>query len=351
MQSKTPLLMVTALVCGLGAAFGTWKLVSGAQAAPVEDSMVKVLVPVGDIPSYHLFADRNKFQEKDWPKSKLRETLEDTVTNFDMIKGKTSRHYKLRAGEPVYRNDICDTIENDISDRLKAGEEAMGIPVAPEDGSGFIHVGDRVDIAASISASQGEPAKTQYILEAIEVLAVDSNAQKTEMAAGNVTPPSRFLLRVTRQQALVLQFFKDNARLRVFKRKLDDPTILGDGYVFSMGKKASSAQRYIEESAEPTMAVPLQEVKLADPTDSDTKPTVARVINGEKPEGPGWDKVTSTAPHSVKLNDGNGERVIQTKERITRESYVEKKKDDGKKDGKDDKATEKQGEKKDGSGN
>src|SRR5215218_4778204 len=98
MQSKTPLLMVTALVCGLGAAFGTWKLVSGAQAAPVEDTMVKVLVPMADVPSYHLFQDKTKFTEKDWPRSKLRENAEDTITAFDQIKGKTSRHYKLRAG-------------------------------------------------------------------------------------------------------------------------------------------------------------------------------------------------------------------------------------------------------------
>jgi len=225
MQSKTPLLMVTALVCGLGAAFGTWKLVSGAQAAPVEDTMVKVLVPVGDIPSYHLFQDKAKFTEKDWPKSKLRENAEDTITAFDQIKGKTSRHYKLRAGEPVYRNDICDSMDNDIAERLKPGEVAEGIPVTPEDGGGFTLVGDRVDIAATVQASQGEPTKTMYILEAIEVLAVDNQAQKTEAAAGQVTPPNRYFFRVTRQQALVLSFFRDTAKqgLQAAQRRPADP--------------------------------------------------------------------------------------------------------------------------------
>ena len=61
MQSKTPLLMVTALVCGLGAAFGTWKLVSGAASNPQDEVKVKVLVPVADVAPYYLFLDDKRF--------------------------------------------------------------------------------------------------------------------------------------------------------------------------------------------------------------------------------------------------------------------------------------------------
>lgn len=350
MQSKTPLLMVTALVCGLGAAFGTWKLVSGAQSAPPEDTMVKVLVPVADIPSYHLFADKAKFTEKDWPKSKLRESVEDTITTFDQIKGKTSRHYKLRLGEPVYKNDICDSMDNDIAERLKPGEVAEGIPVSHDDGGGYILVGDRVDIASTVQSSQGEPTKTMYILEAIEVLAVDNQSQKMEATPGQITPPSRFVLRVTRPQALVLRHFKDTARISIFKRRIDDPQILGEGYVFTIGKKPSTAQRYQEESPEATQQVALQisEQRLPDPTDDHTKPVAASVINKEP--GKEYDERTTTEPVRVKLNDSGTDRIVNTKESFVKSLLVERKKED-KKDDKDGKKDGKPEEKKNNSGN
>jgi Flp pilus assembly protein CpaB len=342
MQSKTPLLMVTALVCGLGAAFGTWKLVSGAQAQPTEDKMVKVIVPVADIPSYHLFQDRTKFTEKEFPKSKLREAEEETITNFDQIKGKTSRHYKLRLGEPVYRNDICDSIENDIAERLKPGEVAEGIPVSPEDGGGFINVGDRVDIAATTQASAGQEKQAQYILEAIEVLAVDNKAQKTEADPSQVTPPSRFLLRVTRQQALVLSFFRDTAKLKIFKRRIDDPQILGDSWVFTMGKKPSSAQRYQEEPPEATQQFALAEHKLPDPKTDETQLVAAPRINNAKPEEQAWETQEQRSKVNVKINDSGSDRVVPTNDHITRKTLVPKK-DEKKEENKDGKQDEKKG--------
>lgn len=332
MQSKTPLLMVTALVCGLGAAFGTWKLVSGAQSAPAEDTTVKVLVPVSDIPSYHLFQDPTKFTEKDWPKSKLREAAEDTILSFDQIKGKTSRHYKLRQGEPVYKNDICDTMDNDIAERLKPGEVAEGIPVSHDDGGGFIQVGDRVDVAATVQASQGEPTKTLYILEAIEVLAVDNVAQKMETAPGQVTPPSRFVLRVTRTQALVLRHFKDTCRISFFKRRIDDPQTLGEGYVFTMGKKPSTAQRYVEESPEATQMVPVQELKLPDPPDDHTKILAGPAT--KKEEGKEYEQKNWREQVKVKINDNGTDRIVNTQDAFMKSQLVEKKK--GEKDGKKD---------------
>ena len=75
MQSKTPLLMVTALVCGLGAAFGTWKLVSGSKDNPIQDEKVQVLVPVAEVAPYHLFQDQQRFTTHEVYKSKLREEI------------------------------------------------------------------------------------------------------------------------------------------------------------------------------------------------------------------------------------------------------------------------------------
>lgn len=179
MQSKTPLLMVTALVCGLGAAFGTWKLVSNAKDGPVDDQKVQVLVPVQDVAPYHLFQDEKRFTMMEWPKAKLREGEEETIKDFKDLKGKTSRHYKLKPNEPIYKNDICESMDNDIQERLRNGEVAHAIPVTADSAAGgFVKVGDLVDISCTVQPGNGETSvKTFYFLEAIEVLAVDNSSK------------------------------------------------------------------------------------------------------------------------------------------------------------------------------
>jgi len=174
------------------------------------------------------------------------------------------------------------------------------------------------------------------------VLAVDNMAQKMEAAPGQVTPPSRFLLRVTRQQALVLSFFRDTARLKIFKRRIDDPQILGDSWVFTFGKKPSAAQRYQEEAPEATTMLALQESKLPDPISDITQPVAERKINTGKPEEPGWDILESQRRVSVKIDDSGTPRTVQTNDHTTEKKFVPKK-DEKKEENKDSKQAEKKG--------
>src|SRR5947209_1442865 len=87
---------------------------AAAPHAPIQETKVRVLVPLGDIAPYHLFQNPKEFTLIEFPKKKLREAVEDTITNFDQIKGKQSRHYKMKAGEPFYKGDIADTKDSDI---------------------------------------------------------------------------------------------------------------------------------------------------------------------------------------------------------------------------------------------
>jgi Flp pilus assembly protein CpaB len=331
MQSKTPLLMVTALVCGLGAAFGTWKLVSGATNQPADEVKVKVLVPVTDVAPYHLFQDAQRFTEMEWPKAKLREGEDETIKTFDQIKGKTSRHYKLKPNEPIYKNDICDTRDDDINERLKNGEVAHAIQVSAERaGGGFIQVGNRVDISATIQPGHGETAiKTQYVLEDIEVLAVDNNSKKegTQLAQ----PPTRFLLRLTRPQALVLKNFQDTARVDIDRRRDGDQTRVGDSFYYATGKKTSAVPGYQDDVPDATVTLNIPEQKLPDPSGDET----TRVKNDK----PGSDSVklfeddetiTRRAPHDVNINDSgqNRKQVTNATVNITEKKKKEPVKND-----------------------
>jgi Flp pilus assembly protein CpaB len=282
-QSKTPLLMITALVCGLGAAYGTWKLVSGAQAAPAsEETKVKVLVPVADIQPYSLFQDEKKFTSIDWPKHKLREAQEDTITSFDQIKGKQARHYKLRPNEPIYKNDVCENADSDIATRLKPGEVAAALRTDPSDTSGgFIQPGDHVNIAATVAGGQGEDTETFFILDNIEVLAVDNLATKDPNGA--VLPTNRMVFRVSTGEALKLKAYADSGKLSIYKRRIDDTTnVLNQS--FSKRKKNAVAKAEEEQPAVTPVTPEIKNVPLEEKTE---------VAKGEPkpqtPKGPEYD--------------------------------------------------------------
>ncbi len=339
MQSKTPLLMVTALVCGLGAAFGTWKLVSGAANNTADEAKVKVLVPVVDVAPYYLFQDGQRFTEIEWPRSKLREGEEETIKTFDQIKGKTSRHYKLKPNEPIYKNDICDTIENDVSERLQNGEVAHTVLVnAGNSAGGFVTVGDRVDIEASVQGNgNGESGtRTSFVLEDIEVLAVDNQAQKspTAMAA----PPTRFLLRLTRAQSLVMKFYQDTSKLDYVKRKPGDKNKVGDSLYYAHSKKPSSMGGYQEDQLESTVTQNLPESRLPDPTDDSTR---VKQDNKVEPSKPGETEeeiqrrkniVTINTDGTTRKQDTNAFYDVKVPKKKDNTSKDEPKKENGQKD-------------------
>lgn len=340
MQSKTPLLMVTALVCGLGAAFGTWKLVSGAANNPQDEVKVKVLVPVADVAPYYLFQDAQRFTEMEWPKSKLREDIAETITTFDQIKNKTSRHYRLKPNEPIYKSDICDNREDDINERLKNGEVAHAVQVTVERaGGGFIQVGNRVNISATIQPQGGETGtKTQYILEDIEVLAVDNLSKKdnTPMA----TPPTRFLLRLTNHQALMCKNFQDTARIDIDRRRDGDPTRVGDGIYYITGKRTSSVPNPQDDVPEATVSLNLDAVKLPNPTD---ETSTAKVEKKEQiTPGDLTEEQRRLRDHEVTINTDGTTKKQKTNVKFEEKVLVKKsdapkkdepkKEDDGKKD-------------------
>lgn len=339
MQSKTPLLLVTALVCGLGAAFGTWKLVSGAANNPTDEAKEKVLVPVSDVAPYYLFQDGQRFTVMEWPKSRLREDIADTITSFDQIKGKTSRHYKLKPNEPIYKNDICDTIENDVNERLQNGEVAHAVQVdASHAGGGFVEVGDRVDIETTVQALNGEPQKTHFILEDIEVLAVDLQAQRAINTT--TTPPTRFLLRLTRAQSLVMKHFQDTSKIDYVKRKKGDKQRVGETIYFAHGKKTSSIPGYQDDQLEATVTQNLPESRLPDPTDDSTRVKLDNKVEKINP-GDLTEEQLRLRDHTVTINDNGQTRLEKTNAKYGEKVLVKKqgeankdeaKKEDGKKD-------------------
>jgi Flp pilus assembly protein CpaB len=340
MQSKTPLLMVTALVCGLGAAFGTWKLVSGAKDNPTQDEKVQVLVPVSEVAPYHLFQEAQRFTTLEVSKSKLREDVNDTITSFDQVKGKSTRHYKLRPMEPMYKNDIVDSIEDDVNERLRVGEVAHALSVnADIAAGGFVKVGNRVNISATIPPTPSEPLyTTKYVLEDVEILAVDNQSRKEP--TNMTTPPTRFLIRLTGQQALMLKFFQDQTKISVDLRRTGDTSRIGD-FWFSMGKKANTVEEYKDDLPPATSTITLDSKMLADPND-ESVPIKTKPINASIKEATDQEVTmmrNKQHDHEVIVNDGGSKRIIKTNEKFNvKEEYktkipAKKEGEEAKKDG------------------
>src|SRR5947209_5072458 len=104
MQSRTPILMVIALACGLAAAFGTWKLLSGTPQP--DQAKIKVLVPKEDIPQMTRLVTADKFQEKEVLRRDLVDA-DEVITDFEKIKGSQAR-LKLRKDKPFYKQEIVE---------------------------------------------------------------------------------------------------------------------------------------------------------------------------------------------------------------------------------------------------
>ena len=328
---------------GLRTGSGFWHLETGFRHTnnPGDEQKVKVLVPVTDVAPYYMFQDGQHFTEMEWPKSKLREDIAETITSFDQIKGKTSRHYKLKPNEPIYKNDICDTIENDVTERLQNGEVAHAVQVnAVNGGGGFVQVGDRVDIEASVQGNgNGESGtRTSYILEDIEVLAVDNQAQKSPNAMA--APPTRFLLRLTRAQSLVMKFFQDTSKLDYVKRKPGDKNKVGDGLYYAHSKKPSSMGiGYQEDQLEATVTQNIPESRLPDPTDDSTRVKQDNKVETSKQSDLTEEEirrrkhgVTINVDGTVKKQDTNvfyEEKVLKKKDAANKD---EPKKENGQKD-------------------
>ena len=161
------------------------------------------------------------------------------------------------------------------------------------------------------------------------------------------TPPTRFLVRLTHQQALVMKFFQDTSKISIDLRRSGDKTKLGDSFWMTMGKKINAVESYKDDLPEATTTVTLDTKVLADPTDElSLMPKIKPVTNTSNE--PTDSEITlmrdKLNPHKVKINDSGVNREVTTNELYkTKEEYKQKvpakkegeeeKKDSGKKDG------------------
>jgi pilus assembly protein CpaB len=213
MKSKSLILMLVAMGCGLVAAYTTAKL-----TARSNDETEKVLVAHSEIKIGTVIKEPEKlFVEIDYKKG----TAPNAVYDLEKIKDKVVTR-TIRPGQFL----VPDDLSSNFGITPPKGTKAMAIKVTPDSAvGGFIMPGSRVDVIATIAEQNSKP-EVVTVLQNQEVLAVDRISVRPDGQAA-VETLNTVTLAVTPQNAMRLELALKQAGgvVRLLLRDQNDTVI------------------------------------------------------------------------------------------------------------------------------
>jgi pilus assembly protein CpaB len=291
MKPKTLILMVVAVVCGLGASYMTSRLLAErddkpAEAPPLEK--VKLLVTKNNLAMH--FALRAKpedyFTEKEFVKD---DAPKDALTkaDADKLKGKFLKR-SLRKGDHITADDLIDGNPN--LKNLSNGMRAVGIRVSPEQvASGFACVpGSHVDIHWTRRVSTDKDTFTKILLKDVIVLAADLASERNE--SGQAMLANVVTVALKDEDVMKLNLAAQLGSFVLVLRNLDDTSTTDNGTL-------TADQLFKSDSNAPK---PLDPPVVAEaPTEKYERPD--NLNNRGTPELPKADPVKPAAPKLRKM--------------------------------------------------
>jgi len=254
MKPKTMILMVVAVVCGLGASYMTSRLLAerednqpAAQAAPPPVEKVTLLVtkrplPIGQLlkNAKTLFAER-QFTKEDAPK--------DAVSDWKTLEGKTLKR-SLRSSDHVFADDVR---EGPATLEVPPGMRALGLPVnLAAIASGFASLpGSRVDIIWNMRGNNPDQTFSMELLQNVLVLAADMQDTTSETRA---LPASVVTVAVSPEDVKRVSLAMENGTFRLVLRQPNDTVINTKSEMVKLSDLWSKRERTerIEEVLPPT---------------------------------------------------------------------------------------------------
>lgn len=187
MRSKSGILLIVALGCGMVASVGISQVVAERSAADSQIQLVEILVATRDIDVQEKITADNIRLEK-WPKDRLPE---GAITKLEDVENRFANQ-RLFAGEPLLPAKLMDSAES-VANKIPPGHRVFDMSVDNNTGGmGYILPGDRVDVIGFFQASQpGQIGQTQTVLRAVRVFGIDGNTirdnKKTDERKGATT--------------------------------------------------------------------------------------------------------------------------------------------------------------------
>jgi pilus assembly protein CpaB len=228
MKSKTLILMVVAVVCGLVASYLTSRMLAQQSNTPqAETETVKVLVARSKV----VMGTRIKEPEKFFVEKEFVKGTEPkkAFTSYDQLKDKVLNK-TIGAEVHVTPDDIMKKEDQDLSFDLPKGTRAMAIRATVDTSAGgFLLPRSHVDIIAKTTTDQGPRA--QILLQDMLVLSVDMAPDREDgkraMSLSYVT------LQVTPEQAEILTLASGSELRLVLRPDEDRERVTTSGYTMS----------------------------------------------------------------------------------------------------------------------
>lgn len=244
MRTKSLVLIIIALGCGLVASIGISEVLKQKPAADGTVETVPVLMAAIDI-DIGKKLDASNVKVEEWPKNKVPE---GAMHALDQAQDHFTRT-RLYAGEPILAAKLMNS--NDPSAAPKIPDGYMVIPVRVELDTviGLIQPGDLVDIMVFLRQGPDVPRTGSYtILRMARVFAVNSQTDRTTDDKGQEIAARTVSLLVKPKQGEKLTLATEMGKIRLALRRPTDvipdedeidrdlPAIFRDGDVIAMDK-------------------------------------------------------------------------------------------------------------------
>jgi pilus assembly protein CpaB len=220
MRTKSIVLLVLALGCGLVASIGISQIIEQNKNAPAATETEAILVAMKPITAQEqLKAESVKLEQ--WPKNLVPK---GALTKIEEIEGRRVKH-SLAPGEPILQiklvgeQDKRPTIEVPPGYRLKAvhadAVSAVGNLIQP---------GDRVDVLVYLMNFKGgaQMQATSTILQDIKVFAVNDQWRANEESGNDSIAAKNVTLLLTPEQAERLTLASELGKVSLVLRSPDD---------------------------------------------------------------------------------------------------------------------------------
>jgi pilus assembly protein CpaB len=242
MKSKTVILMVVAIACGLAASYMTSRVIAERDAKP-DAEKVAVLVAKRNIGMGTLINEPEKFfEEKQFVKG---EEPKKAIRNVDELKNQRLNK-PLSAEQFVTADDLWDKDKDGLAGRMRKGYRAVGLNVNAQTASGgFVLPNSHVDIVSVITEPKTNKTSSKIILQNILVLAVDQLSSrpddKSAVVANTVT------VEVTPEQAQRLALAQRLGTISLILRAFDDDVKVATSQAASDGGNMSGTDSTPED--------------------------------------------------------------------------------------------------------
>lgn len=280
MKTKSIVLLMLALGCGLVATVGINSVMANRDAAPAGVEMVPIYVAAVEI-NLNDPVTKERIKLENWPADKIHP---DALQKLEDIDGRRTT-VKIQKGEPILNAKLLDKGEKGqgIGKMIPPGMRVVAVRVDDVAASGsLVRQGDRVDLLVHLAANPSRGLHsdtTRTFLQDVKVFAI--NDEVVRGATGEKVAVKSVSLLVTPEQAAEITLATELGRIRLIMRGDDDKFTEDPGNVSIeklLGNDNSDTNR---DKDSPTVKATAPEPEpVDDEEESEEEPFVMTLVMG-----------------------------------------------------------------------